>query len=122
MKQLRLNIRRIAEALLDVQQHFPGINAILKCRRDDFTDTARENLLAGYEFVDSAVAENLDFFSNEGLEALLHVNHLVLLGRKYDPRVFREHISVTRRRFFDNFYRYVRPIRRWYRKHETENP
>ena len=122
MKPLRLNLRQIADALLDVQQHFPGINAILKCRRDDFTDTVKENLLAGYEFVDSVVAENLDFFSNQGLEALLQLNHLVLLGRKYDARVFRDHISVTRQRFFENFYQYVRPIQRWYRKHETENP
>lgn len=122
MKRLRLNLGTIAEALLDVQRHFPAINAILKCRRDDFTDAVRENLLAGYEFVDAAVAENLDFFSDDGLEALLHLNHLVLLGRKYDRHAFREHISVTRERFFDNFHQYVRPIRRWYRKHETENP
>lgn len=122
MKQLRLNLGRVAEELLNVQQHFPAINAILKCRRDDFTDTVRENLLAAYEFVDAVVAENLDFFSNDGLEALLHLYHLVLLGRKYDARLFHDHISVTRQRFFDNFYRYVRPIRRWYRKHETENP
>jgi hypothetical protein len=52
----------------------------------------------------------------------LQLNHLVLLGRGYDPRAFRRHIAVTRRQFFDNFHRYVKPIRRWYRKHETENP
>ena len=32
------------------------------------------------------------------------------------------HITLTRRQFFDNFRRYVKPSRLWYRKHETENP
>src|SRR3984957_2104103 len=51
-----------------------------------------------------------------------HLNHLVLLGQDYDPRAFGRHISATRERFFANFEQYVKPIRRWYRKHETENP
>jgi hypothetical protein len=46
----------------------------------------------------------------------------VLLGRGYSPRAFDRHISATRTQFFDNFRRYVRPIRRWYRKHDTANP
>lgn len=95
---------------------------MLNCRRDDFTDTVRRNLLAAYEFIDAVVDHDLDLFSDDGLEALLQLNHLVLLGRGYDPRAFRRHIAVTRRQFFDNFHRYVKPIRRWYRKHETENP
>jgi hypothetical protein len=79
-------------------------------------------MLTAYEFLDALVDEDLDLFSDEGLEALLQLNHLVLLGRGYDPRAFSRHISVTRRQFFDNFRRYVKPIRRWYHKHETENP
>jgi hypothetical protein len=122
VKGLRLRLGRIAEELLDLQHHFPAINAILKYRRDDFTDAVREHMLAAYEFLDEVVADNLDFFSHEGLEALLHLNHLVLLGRGYDASTFDRHISVTRQQFFDNFHRYVKPIRRWYRKHETENP
>jgi hypothetical protein len=83
-----------------------------------FSDTVRQNMLTAYEFLDAVVDEDLDLFSDEGLEALLQLNHLVLLGRGYDPRAFGPHISVTRGRFFDNF----RPIRRWYRRHEMENP
>jgi hypothetical protein len=52
----------------------------------------------------------------------LQLNHLVLLGREYDSREFRRHISATLERFFANFRQYVKPIRPWYRKHETENP
>ena len=122
MKRLRLHLGRIEDELRDVQRYFPAINAVLNCRRDDFTDTVRQNMLTAYEFLDAVVDEDLDLFSDEGLEALLQLNHLVLLGRGYDPRAFGRHITVTRRQFFDNFRRYVKPIRRWYRKHETENP
>src|SRR5260370_6286807 len=122
VKRLRLHLGRIEDELHDVQRHFTAINAVLNCRRDDFSDTVRQNMLTAFEFLDAVVDEDLDLFSDEGLEALLQLNHLVLLGRGYDPRAFGRHISVTRRQFFDNFHRYVKPIRLWYRKHETENP
>ena len=122
MKPLRLRLGRIEEELLDVQQHFPSINAVLRSRRDDFTDTVRQNMIAAYQFLDAIVQDGVDLFSDEGLEALLHLNHLVLLGRSYEPRAFSGHISATRKQFFTNFRRYVKPIRRWYRKHGTENP
>jgi len=79
-------------------------------------------MLTAYEFLDAVVDDDLDLFGEDGLEALLQLNHLVLLGRGYDPVAFGRHITVTRRQFFDYFRRYVKPIRRWYRKHETENP
>src|ERR1700683_1706114 len=122
VKQVRLRLGRIEDELRDVQRHFPEINAVLNCRRDDFSDTVRQNMLTAYEFLDAVVADNLDLFSDEGLEALLQLNHLVLLGRGYDPSAFGRHIKVTRRQFFNNFRRYVKPIRRWYRNHEAENP
>jgi hypothetical protein len=122
VKRLRLRLGRIEDELRDVQRHFPAINAVLNLHRDDFNDTVRQNMLTAYEFLDAVVAEDLDLFSDAGLEALLQLNHLVLLGRGYDPRAFGRHISVTRRQFFDNFRQYVKPIRRWYRKHEMENP
>jgi hypothetical protein len=121
-KPLRLHLGHIQDELRDVQRHFPAINAALNSRRDDFTDTVRQNMLTAYEFLDAVIADNLDLFSDAGLEALLQLNHLVLLGRGYDPRAFGRHITSTRERFFVNFLQYVRPIRRWYRKHETDNP
>jgi hypothetical protein len=122
VKRLRLHFGRIEDELRDVQHHFPAINAVLNCRRDDFTDTVRQNMLAAYGFLDAVVDGNVDFFSREGLEALLQLNHLVLLGQGYDLVAFRRHITATRQQFFKNFRTYVKPIRRWYRKHRTENP
>jgi hypothetical protein len=82
----------------------------------------RQNMLTAYEFLDAVVDDNLDLFNDEGLEALLQLNHLVLLGSGYDPHAFGRHITLTRQQFFINFLRCVKPLRRWYRKHETENP
>jgi hypothetical protein len=121
-KPLRLHLGHIDDELRDLQREFPAINAVLNSRRDEFTDTVRENMLAAYEFLDAVVNDSLDLFSDEGMEALLQLNHLVLLGKGYDPREFGRHITVTRRQFFDNFRLYVKPIRRWYRKHETDSP
>jgi hypothetical protein len=122
VKPLRLRLGRIEEELRDVQRHFASINAVLRSRRDDFTDTVRQNMIAAYEFLDAIVHDGVDLFSDQGLEALLQLNHLVLLGRDYDRRAFSRHISTTRQQFFTNFSHYLKPIRRWYRKHETENP
>jgi hypothetical protein len=121
-KRLRLHLGHIEDELCDVQRHFPAINAVLNCRRDDFTDTVRQNMLTAWEFLDAVIHDELDLFSDEGLEALLQLNHLVLLGKGYDSLAFNRHITLTRRQFFENFRTYVKPIRRWYRKHDTDNP
>jgi prophage maintenance system killer protein len=121
-RPLGLRLGRIEDELIDVQRHFPAINAVLNLRRDDFTDVVRQNMIAAYEFLDAVVQQSVDLFSDEGLEALLQLNHLVLLGRGYDARAYGRHISTTRKQFFANFSQYVKPIRQWYRKHGTENP
>jgi hypothetical protein len=90
-----LRLGRIEDELIDVQRHFPAINAVLNLRRDDFTDVVRQNMIAAYEFLDAVVRQSVDLFSDEGLEALLQLNHLVLLGRGYDPRAYGRHISTT---------------------------
>jgi hypothetical protein len=81
VKPLRLRLGRIEQELNDVQRHFSSINAVLKMRRDDFTDDVRQNMLAAYELLDAIVHDDVDLFSDQGLEALLPLNHLVLLGR-----------------------------------------
>jgi hypothetical protein len=73
VKRLRLHLGRIEDELRDVQRHFPAINAVLNCRRDDFSDTVRQNMLTAYEFLDAVVDEDLYLFSDEGLEALLQL-------------------------------------------------
>ena len=95
VKCLRLRLGRIEDELRDVQRHFAAINAMLTCRRDEFTESVRQNMVAAYEFLDAVVADDLDLFGEDGLEALLQLNHLVLLGRGYDRRTFSRHIDVA---------------------------
>jgi hypothetical protein len=102
VKPLRLRLGRIKQALIYVQRHFSSINAALKMRREDFTDDVRQNMLAAYEFLDAIVHEDVDLFSDQGFEALLQLNPLVLLGKGYDPREFGRYISAPRERFFAN--------------------
>ena len=85
VRPLGLRLGCIDDELFDVQGHFPAINAVLNLRRDDFTDVVRQNMIAAYEFLDAVVQQSVDFFSDEGLEALLQLNHLVLLGRGMTP-------------------------------------
>ena len=70
-----------------MQRHFSSINAALNLRRDDFTDAVRQNMIAAYGFLDAMVRDEVDLFSDDGVEALLHLNHLVLLGRDYDSKL-----------------------------------
>ena len=95
VKRLRLCPGRIEDELREVQHYFPAINAMLNCRRDDFTDTVRQNMLTAYEFLDAVMDDDFDLFSDEGLEALLKLNHFVLLGKGYDPRSVAHHSDPT---------------------------
>ena len=79
-KPSRLRLGRIDAELRDVQRHFPSINATLNLRRDDFTDAVRQNMIAAYGFLDVMVRDEVDLFSDDGVEGLLHLNHLVLLA------------------------------------------
>ena len=82
MKRLRLHLGRIEDELRDVQRHFPAINAVLNLRRDDFSDAVRQNMVTAYEFLDALVDEDLDLFSDEGLEALLQLAQAIIRDSK----------------------------------------
>jgi hypothetical protein len=58
---------------------------VLSCRRDDFTDTVRENMLSAYEFLDAVIADDIDLFSSEGLEALFASESSRAAGQGIQP-------------------------------------
>jgi hypothetical protein len=60
MRNVRLDLKAIEDSLRDVQREFPKINALLHSRRDALTDEVLDNLLAGYRFVDTALASAVD--------------------------------------------------------------
>ena len=60
MDTYRLDLKAIEQSLRDVQREFPKINERLQSRRDPMTDDVLDNMLAGYTFVDQAVADGID--------------------------------------------------------------
>ncbi len=79
-------------------------------------------MVAAYKFLDAVVSQDLDLFSEEGLEPFCSSTTSRCLVRDMIRASSGDISPLTRHQFFDNFRRYVKPIRRWYRKHETDNP
>ena len=63
------------------------------------TDAVLENMLAGYAFVDRAVADGVDLFTLRHATAL-EINHIVLCGLDEQVRQeYQAHIKTTTQRF-----------------------
>jgi hypothetical protein len=122
MSTYRLDLKAIEASLRDVQREFPKINAILHSRRDSMTDAVLENMLAGYAFVDKAVADGVDLFTLRHVIALLELNHIVLCGINQQVRQeYQTHIEATTQRFHEQEEFNIDDILRWYYRHEDES-
>jgi len=123
MDTYRLDLKAIEQSLRDVQREFPKINELLHSRRDSMTDEVLENMLAGYAFVDQAVANGADLFTLRHIPALLELNHIVLCGLNQQVRQeYQTHIEATAQRFYEQEEFNIDDILRWYYKHENESP
>jgi hypothetical protein len=123
MDTYRLNLQAIEQSLRDVQREFPKINEILQSRRDSMTNAVLDNMLAGYAFVDRAVADGIDLFTLRHATALLELNHLVLCGLDEQVRQeYQTHIEATTQRFHEQEECNIDDILRWYYRHEDESP
>lgn len=123
MDKYCLDLQAIEQSLRDVQREFPKINAMLHARRDSMTDAVLDNMLAGYAFIDQALADSADLFALRHIRDLLEINHIVLCG--LDPQVRQEyhtHIEATSQRFHEQEEFNIDSILRWYHKHEKESP
>ena len=122
MEQYRLDLQAIEQSLRDVQREFPKINELLQSRRDSMTDAVLENMLAGYAFVDRAVADGVDLFTMRHATALLEINHIVLCGLDEQVRQeYQAHIEITTQRFYEQGEGNIGDILRWYDRHDGES-
>jgi hypothetical protein len=118
-----LNLAAIEATLRDLQAHFPEINKLLKSRRDALEDSLIENILAGYQLVDSLVAQRLDLFAMGNLKLFLELNAVVLWGREERERAqAASHLAATEQRFYEQQDGGIRDIVEWYTLHRTESP
>jgi hypothetical protein len=123
MDTYRLDLKAIEQSLRNVQREFPKINERLHSRRDSMTDEILDNMLAGYAFVDQAVADGADLFTLRHATALLELNHIVLCGLDEQVRQeYHAHIEATAQRFYEQEEFNIDDILRWYYKHENESP
>jgi hypothetical protein len=123
MSRHRLNLKAIERSLRDVQREFPRINEMLQSRRDSMTDEVIENMMAGYAFVDKAIAEHMYLFMSRHAVSLLELNHLVLCG--LDPKNredHRKHVEATTRRFYEQEEFNIDDILQWHHRHKDESP
>src|SRR5215831_11379614 len=122
MDTYRLDLKAIEQSLRDVQREFPKINERLHSRRDPMTDDVLDNMLAGYAFVDQAVADGLDLFTMRHAPALLELNHIVLCGLNEQVRQeYQTHIEAAAQRFYEQEEFNIDDILRWYYRHENES-
>jgi hypothetical protein len=123
MDTYRLDLKAIEQSLRDVQREFPKINERLHSRRDPMTDDVLDNMLAGYTFVDRAVADGIDLFTLRYAAALLELNHIVLCGLNEQVRQeYQTHLEAATQRFHEQDEFNIDDILRWYYRHENESP
>lgn len=112
-KRYRLALSRIRASLREVQHDFTALNERLLMRREPLTDQIINNLIAGYAYVDRLLQDEVDVFSERGLDHILELNHIVLCGRDSSVRMeFGSHLLETRRKFAEG----IDEIAAWYNR------
>jgi len=103
MPTQRLNLSAIEASLRAVQAHFDEINATLATPRDPLQDDVLTNLLAGYEYLDFLLFNDIDLLARGSSHHLLRLNFLVLIGAQ-DPAKgdWAGATRQTERRFYDD--------------------
>ena len=122
MDKFQLDLQAITSSLRDVQREFPKINEVLQSRRDSMTDAVLENMLAGYRFIDKAIADDSNLLTPQHVASLLELNHIVLCG--LDPGVRKEygtHIEAATQRFYSHEAFNIDNLLHWYDKHQDES-
>jgi hypothetical protein len=117
----RIDLAAVEASLRRLQTDFPRINEFLESPRDRLDDEVILNLLAGYAYVDRAVAEGRDLLAVGHLKHLLELNTLVLCGDAPSVRrLAARHIAATEQHFWDQRGGGVRDLVEWHERHRNE--
>jgi hypothetical protein len=114
-----LDLDAIESSLSAVQADFARINDTLTTPRDPMTDEVRANMMAGYRFVDNALARGVDLFELGNSRWLLELNRLVLCGTDEDKRkAFDQHLANTEKHFYRQGEGGISALMDWMKKHQ----
>ena len=98
-----------------------ALNQHLAAHRDPLDDRVVDNMLAGYAFVDTLVADGVDVFALGRLKHLLELNALVLCGASEARRAAHAaHRAATERRFYDEPDAGIQDVVEWHAGHADE--
>ena len=114
----RLDLDAIQRALCDLAGDFAEINAQLDDPHEPLSAVVVDNLMAGYELVDQALAARIDLLAFGQSAQLLELNARVLCGS--DPaerRRLAPHLAATEQHFYDDQQGGVRDLVEWYAGH-----
>ena len=101
--RVRLDLAAIERSLRAVQQAFDRINPTLDTPRDPLNDAVLGNLLAGYAYLDTLLAADLNPLALGNSRHLLQLNHLVLCGTDdATAKAYAAHLHETERRFYED--------------------
>jgi hypothetical protein len=106
-----------------LQVHFPEINQSLRSRRESLDSSIVANMMAGYRFVDSLLAQHVDVFAMGNLKLFLELNALVLCGLDEGSRTrAASHLAATERRFYEQEGGGIRDVVEWHTVHRSDSP
>lgn len=101
-KRMRFDLAAIERSLRAVQRDFDRINATLETPRDPLSERVIANLLAGYAYLDTLLADGRHPLALGNSRDLLQLNHLVLCGTdEADIKDSAKHMAETAERFYD---------------------
>ena len=105
-----------------MQREFDRINGRLSAHRDPLDGAVIENMVAGYAFVDTLVADGVDLFALGSSKYLLELNALVLCGTSPTRRqAYARHLEATEQRFYEERQGGIEDLVEWYARHDDES-
>ena len=119
----RLNLPAIEQSLREVQANFDAINQRLSEPRAAMTDEVLANILAGYRFIDNALADNISLLELGQSTSLLELNKLVLFGENHaDQEHQAAQVKATHEHFYQlSAYGGVGELIEWLQLHEHKD-
>lgn len=115
---LRLDLAEIDNALLQVERAWPQIDAELQRlgigRKAPFTPLIRANMLSAYNCLDELLEQQIEPFSDIGMEHMLALNDRVHYG--VDQALMTQFASAIEANT-DKFNANIEPIANWYWRH-----